>query len=193
MTETQDFRVRAYMVRSTAAYMGEKLGEQVVARMVQGLSPEARGAVTDLKPADWCSVSAYAELLRALAAESKGNSDQARDTLIACGEYVAREATNTFLKVLMKMLTPGLFAKKLPSIWRRDCSGGNFEVDVTDTKLICKLSDIKGFDHVPCTAAGFVRFGLTGMGKTIEKVEIHNWSLSNPCAEGACIEFTWKV
>jgi hypothetical protein len=193
MAEAQDFRVRAYMVGSTAAFMEETLGEQKAARIFASLSAEAQSAAKELKPADWCSVGAYAELLRALAAESNGNANQARDTLIACGEYVAREATNTFLKMLMKMLTPALFAKKLPSIWRRDCSGGNFEVSVTDEKLVCRLSDIKGFDHVPCTAAGFVRFALTGMGKNVQKVEVHNWSLTQPCAEGACIELNWKT
>jgi hypothetical protein len=193
MTETQDFRVRAYMVRSTAGFMEEKFGAQKAARVMGALSPKARSAATEMKPADWCSVESYAELLRALAAESNGDANNARDTLIACGEYVAREATNTFLKMLMKMLTPGLFASKLPSIWRRDCSGGNFEVNVTDEKLICRLTDIKGFDHVPCTAAGFVRFALTGMGKTVKQVELHNWSLTQPCAEGASIELTWKT
>lgn len=188
----EDFRVRAYMVKSTAAFMHDRLGEQKATQLLEGLSSETKDAVNALKLADWCTVAAYSEMLRALAAESRGDADQARETLIACGEYVAREATNTFLRMFMKLLTPSLFAKKLPDVWKRDCSGGRFEVDVTNERLVFRLFDIKGFAHVPCTAAGFVKFALTGMGKTISKTSIHNWSLAEPCSEGAWVELTWK-
>lgn len=191
-TQPQDFRVRAYMMMSTAGFLREKIGEESAARIVQGLSPDARHAISTLKTADWCPVSTYSELLRAVASTSNGNENQARETLVASGEYVAREATNTFLRLLMKMLTPSLFAKKLPDFWRRDCSRGRFEVDVTEQKLVCRLFDIKGFDHVPCTAAGFVKFALTGMGKSIEGVTIRNWSLAAPCEDGASFELVWK-
>lgn len=174
-------------------FMQETLGEQRMSRIVEGLSPEARHAVQTAKPADWTAVSVQAEVLRALAAESAGDEARARDALIASGEYVAREATNTFLRLLMKMLTPALFARKLPDFWKRDCSRGRFEVDVTEQKLVCRLFDVGGFDHVPCTTAGFVKFALAAMGKSVAKVDVYNWSLAAPCADGACIELTWKT
>jgi hypothetical protein len=54
------------------------------------------------------------------------------------------------------------------------------------------MFEIKGFDHAPCTAAGFVKFALGGMGKVVGQVQVHNWSLTNPCAEGAIIELSWQ-
>jgi len=157
------------------------------------VSPGARSAATSLKPAEWCPVVDFAELLRALAAKSEGNPEHARDRLIACGEFIAREATNTFLKIVMKMLTPSLFAKKLPDLWKRDCSAGTFQVDAADNKLAFRLADMGGFDHAPCTAAGFVKFALTTMGKTVEHVQIHSWSLTDPCPDGARVELAWKA
>src|SRR6185369_5440707 len=124
MMEARDFRVRAYMVSSTATFIRETFGEAELASMLKEVSPGARSAATSLKPADWCAVAGLAELLRALAAKSNGNPEHARDTLIACGEFIAREATNTFLKIVIRMLTPSLFAKKLPDLWKRDCTGG---------------------------------------------------------------------
>ena len=192
MTEARDFRVRSYMVKSTAIFMRDKWGEQELARILNSLSPGARSAATSEKPAEWCPVDGFAELLRALAAQSDGNSEHARDTLIACGEFIAREATNTFLRIAMRMLTPSLFAKKLPDIWKRDCSAGTFEVNAAADRFAIRLSDMAGFDHVPCTAAGFVKFALAAMGKTVEQVQIHNWSLTDPCADGARIELSWR-
>ena len=114
MSETSDLRARAYMARSTAAFMGATFGSRKADQILEGLSSAARAATTELKPADWFSVNVYAELLNALAAQSNGNVDDARDNLIACGEYVAREASNTFLKMLMRILTPSLFASSCP-------------------------------------------------------------------------------
>jgi hypothetical protein len=192
MAEKSDLRARAYMARSTAAFMGEKFGSRKADEILAGLSPATRAAATELKPADWFSVDVYAELLNALAAQSNGNADDARETLIACGEYVAREASNTFLKMLMRILTPSLFASKLPALWRRDFSGGKLEADIQHDRLVCRMFEIKGFDHAPCTAAGFVKFALSSMGKVVENVQVHNWSLSDPCAEGASIELVWQ-
>jgi hypothetical protein len=191
MSETS-LRARAYMGKSTLAFIGEKFGPRKADEILAGLSPAARVATTELKPADWFSVDVYAELLNALAAQSNGNADDARDTLIACGEYVAREASNTFLKMLMRILTPALFASKLPALWRRDFSGGRLEADIQPDRLLCRMFEIKGFDHAPCTAAGFVKFALGGMGKVVGQVQVHNWSLTNPCAEGAIIELSWQ-
>jgi len=193
MTETRDFRVRAYMAKSTALFMRDTFGEQELDRILFSVSPGARAAATSGKPADWCPAVEFSELLRALAAKSDGNSEHARVRLIACGEFIAREATNTFLKIAMKMLTPSLFAKKLPDIWKRDCSGGTFEVDAARDKIAFRLSGMAGFDHVPCTAAGFVKFALGAMGKTVDQVQIQGWSLENPCADGARVELTWKA
>jgi hypothetical protein len=181
------------MAKSTAVFMRDTFGEQELAQILKEVSPGARSAATSLKPAEWCPVDVFAELLRGLAAKSNGNADHARDRLVACGEFIAREATNTFLKIVIRMLTPSLFAKKLPDLWRRDCSGGTFEVDAADNRIVIRLAGMGGFDHVPCTAAGFVKFALTTMGKTVEQVQIHNWSLTEPCADGARVELTWAA
>ena len=172
--------------------MGSTFGSRKADQILEGLSSAARAATTELKPADWFSVNVYAELLNALAAQSNGNVDDARDNLIACGEYVAREASNTFLKMLMRILTPSLFASKLPTLWRRDFSGGRLEADIQQDRLVCRMFEIKGFDHAPCTAAGFVKFAFGSMGKAIDRVQVHNWSLAEPCAEGASIELSWQ-
>ena len=171
--------------------MGAKFGSRKADQILEGLSSAARAATTELKPADWFSVNVYAELLNALAAQSNGNVDDARDNLIACGEYVAREASNTFLKMLMRILTPSLFASSCPRYGDETFPAAGWRPTFS-RRLVCRMFEIKGFDHAPCTAAGFVKFAFGSMGKAIDRVQVHNWSLAEPCAEGASIELSWQ-
>jgi hypothetical protein len=160
--------------------------------MIDGMSPKSREIVLSAKAAEWQPVSALSELLNTIAATAKGNDAEGQRLLINCGKYMAREATNTFLRLLMRMLTPALFAKKLPEFWRRDCNRGTFVVDLSSDKLLCKLVDTEGFDHAVCTACGFVTFALEAMGKNIEQTTIREWSLKSPSQSGNSFELVWS-
>jgi len=142
-------------------------------------------------PAAWCPGEHYVDILRRLAAVSNGDSDRARQLLVESGVYVARTASNTFLRLLMKMLTPGLFAKKLPDIWKRDCTIGKLEVAVAPPKITCRFIDIAPFDHAACTGAGFLTSAFQAMGKKIEKIDMSDWSLQKPAPDSFTIELTW--
>jgi hypothetical protein len=179
------------MVLNTAGFLREKLGAAEAARVFATFSPPAQQVLSGAKVADWCDVSLYMELLNAIASLSNGNQEQARDVLISTGEHVAREATNSFLRLLMNALTPNLFARKLPEVWKRDCTGGRLEVDVSEHKLVVRLYEMQGFDHVPCTATGFIKFALEAMGKSVKQVKLHDWSLGTPFKDGSSFELIW--
>lgn len=192
MSELQEFRVRAYMVLNTAGYLREKVGEGEARRLFERFTPETQNVLQSGRPADWCRMPVYKELLHQVAAFADGNEDRAREELIKAGEHVAREATNSFLRLLMKMLNPSLFAKKLPDFWKRDCSGGRLEVEVTEQTLVCRYFEMTGFDHILCTGAGFAKFALQSMGKPIESVLLHGWSLKEPYSEGSYFKLAWS-
>jgi hypothetical protein len=186
-----NIQVRGYMVANAGGYLREAAGPDA-ARVFEGLSPQTRDAVSGAKPAAWCSVSLMSEICRNVAALGGGNEERARDLLVKCGRFIANEATNTFLKLLMRMLTPTLFAAKLPDFWRRDCTGGKLVVDVSEQKLGVRLHEIDGWDHVCVTTVGYVGFALEAMGKVVEKTTIHDWSLERPNQDGASFELLWK-
>jgi len=187
-----DFQVRGYMISSAAQCVRETLGDREGNQILANLTPQTREFITSAQTASWYPVSALSEILRAFAAVSKNDEKRAQDQLVKCGSYMAKEATNTFLRLLMRMLTPGLFAKKLPDLWSRDCSRGKLEVDVTDARLVFRMSEVAGFDHAACTGAGFAVFALTTMGKVVQNIEIRNWSLANAAADSEVL-ITWKT
>ena len=157
-----EVKVRGYIVAKSAAYLRQLVGEADARRVFEGLSPQLSAAVGQAKPADWMPAAYSSEILRNIAAHAKGNDDKARDELIKCGRYIADEATNTFLKLLMRVLTPALFAKKLPSFWSRDSTHGKYEVDVTSDKITCRLKGMEVYEHIARVSEAFRRLRLTG-------------------------------
>ncbi len=187
----EQFQVRGYMVLASVDYLRELAGSEGQ-RIVDAFAPQTREVVVGGKAGAWAPVSAMSEVTAAIATLAGGDQDRARDLLIGCGASMAREATNTFLRLLMKMLTPALFAKKVPDLWSRDCNRGKLIVDVTDTKLVCQVLGTSGFDHAACTATGFVTFALQTMGKSLERTTVTGWSLEKPSTDEAAFEIIWK-
>lgn len=187
-TQQGDFRVRAYMLQNTLEYLTESPS---MSALVAHIPDTTFQLAKELAPAAWCPGEKYTEVLKILAKSANGDDERAKELLIASGTYVARTATNTFLRLLMKMLTPGLFAKKLPDFWKRDCSIGRLEVEVAPPKITCRFVDMTVFEHAACTGAGFLSSAFQGMGKTIVKVELKDWSLSKPSSDCSVVELTW--
>jgi hypothetical protein len=185
---------RGYLYISSVRFLEEKLGKAEASRALEAASPELRNILANAKDIDWYPMPTSAELNRIIGAElGKGDEDRTREAIISLGKHMAYEATNTFLRLIMRVLTPSLFAKKLPDLWRRDFDGGNVEVEVDERRLIGRLSNVKGFDHCACTAVGFASFALQNMGKSIAKTTLHGWSLADPGPEKAWFELEWKA
>ena len=186
-------QIRGYTLSTTEAYIRDKLGNEEANRVLSELSADTRAALNSIKPAGWYPVAAIAELNWAIVQHiGKNDEERAKQVLIDCGRYMGKEATNTFLRLLMRMLTPNIFANKLPDFWKRDCNGGRFVTEVTNEKITCRLYETPGFAHVGVVATGFVSFALEAMGKQIHKTVIRDWSLAKPNEDGVGFELLWN-
>jgi len=189
MAENQ---MRGYGLLSSVAYLRKAAGEQNAKRILDGFSPDTKQALASAKEASWCSTKAVAEVYSAIASLANGDQLAAQTHLIECGKFNAHQASNTFLRLLMKMLTPTLFAKKLPDIWARDCTVGKITTEVFDDKLRNRVTGVAGFDHIGPVCVGYVTFALEAMGKSITKTELHDWSLATPGTD-CWFEVSWKT
>lgn len=188
-----ELKARGYILATTVGYIREKAGVGRAEQIIDGLTPPFRQAIGTINPATWYPIALLAEANRAIV-DSLANRDEerARELLLGCGQYMGHEASNTFLRLFMRMLSPSLFAKKLPDIWKRDFTGGRLDIDVTDGKLVCRIFDTPGHDHIGPVSAGWIAFALQAMGKPIQKTILHDWSLANPNANGVTFELLWK-
>jgi hypothetical protein len=184
--------VRGYTVIKTAEYLRQLVGEQEAKRLFNTFSPALQHALGTATPAGWQPAVVSSELLRAVAGTAKGNEEKAKQELVSCGKFLAAEATNTFLKLLMKVLTPGMFAKKLPSLWSRDSSHGKFEVDVFDDRISCRMLEMEHYEHITPISVGYVSFALEAMRKNITTWNMKGWSLTTPAPSESTFELYWK-
>lgn len=186
-------KTRGYLLQTTLKYAQEGLHADRRATALAKIPPETLRFIDGLKPTEWYTLEHYNVLLDAVADASGGDENLAKDDLIRCGVFAANEATNTFLRLLMKVLTPTLFAKKLPSLFERDFNRGKVEVKVEDDRLVCSLSNVKGFRHVALTSAGFATFTLETMGKSLLERNIRGWTLAEPDPNEVEFELIWRT
>lgn len=187
--------LRGYSISQTAVFIDKHFDAATSSRLKNELPADVKAALQTMKPAEWYPREYEIALLRAIASV-KSNDDGAYADLLACGEFVASEATNTFLKILMKMLSPTMFAKKVPEFYDRDNkNNGRFEVDVSragEGRIDMSLIGADGFDHMPVTAIGWVTFGLKAMGKKTVEARQKGWALATPSPHEVKYEVTWK-
>jgi hypothetical protein len=186
--------IRGYSVKQQAHFLQTQYDPSIRDQLLGNVPEEVRRALPQLKPAEWYPRSYSVSLLRAIASANR-DERAVYDDLVRCGTFIATEATNTFLKLLMKVLTPTLFAKKIPEFWQRDQQGGRFEVDVSRAdsgRIGMKLCDIEGFDHIAIVSIGWIAFGMDAIGKRNVQVKQQGWSLSAPGPREVEYEVTWS-
>lgn len=187
-------KVRGYVVKTSVEYLQSRLDPAEASTVFDRFSPSVRSTLETVKAIEWYPVEQMSEINQTIVDMlGKGDEDRAREAMIACGRYMATEATNTFLRLLMRVLTPGLFAKKLPDLWARDCSGGKVTVDVSNERLICRLTGVKDFAHCGPVSLGWATFALQNMGKPVVSSKLHAWSLATPNPDEVWFEAAWKA
>jgi hypothetical protein len=186
---------RGYLLIHTGAFLRDALGIDEWKRVLKGLSPRLQELVGEghATPAGWYPMSLLNELNRVTTGiVGQGEEQKAREALYKCGMYISREASNTFLRLMFKLITPKIFLSKVPQVFSRDFTSGRFETEQSERKVICRIYDVPGFEHACITSSGFVATGMESMGKKVENITVHNWSLKEPNVDGAWFELTWK-
>jgi hypothetical protein len=189
--------LRGYTVKQTAAFVeSDYFDPQIRRRIMEQLPQQVKTALPAIKPAEWYPREYVMAMLKGIADVKKDDVGSYND-LVAYGCFVATEATNTFLKLMMKILTPTLWAKKIPELWLRDHQGsGHIEVDVSQAdrgRIGMRLVGADGFDHIGAAAIGFFVFGLSALGKQGVQVTQTGWSMATPAPHEVKYEATWNL
>ena len=187
--------VRGYMLVSTLDYIESPAFSDDDRRTVySGLSQEVKQDRSAYDVMKWYPASLANELNRGMASVHGEDEEKVYALLEGLGMYTADKATSTFLRLLMKILTPGLFAKKAPDFWARDNRIGKMESDISrldEKHLVVHLREIGPLTHVAPSAAGFAKFALKAIGLKNLSVVTKGWSLKEPAPDAVRFEITW--
>lgn len=187
--------IRGYSVKQQFTFLETQYDSRVRDQLIAAIPDDVQRALREVKPGEWYPRYYSVCVLRAIASHHHTDEGKVYDDLVRCGTFIATEATNTFLKLLMKLLTPTLFAKKIPEFWERDQKGGRFEVDLADAKdgrLQLALRDVEGFDHIGALGVGWISFALRAMGKSDVNVKQRGWSLASPGPKDVTYDVSWS-
>jgi hypothetical protein len=109
-------------------------------------------------------------------------------TLLRCGNYMGKDATSTFMALLMKVLTMKMFISKLPKFWEQYHDFGPARVDTSELDARRVSVSVPGYDYVHVLGAGWLEHMLRSLGKPKGKV---GWSC--PPGEISAPEVRWDL
>lgn len=186
--------VRGYVVRSPMEFIERHYDEASRQAIRARIPSETRALLSDIKDIEWYPWSHEVNIYRALADFHRGDGEQAvRSAFFGMAHEIATTAMGSFLRLLMKLMTPKLFSQKVPTIWERDHRTGKLEVDASDIAakhLVFKVSDIEGYDYIGAGLNGFMCAPLEACGCKILRHE-DDWKLDTPGPESVTGHVWW--
>lgn len=122
------------------------------------------------------------------------NEQQAIDMLIKCGLHMGEYATNTYLRLLLKVVNVKILASKFPAIWRKDASFGDLSADATHAKqgrLTLHFDNLSNYPYFGPICQGWFTFSWNAMGLKNVKLDLQDWSLANPDPGELTYQVSW--
>jgi len=189
----QEPLIRGHVLEHTVRFCRLSYEHGEMARIDGELSVDVKAALDELTPAAWYPRRFQVELLNAVSTV-RGKSDATYGDFLRCGTALA-EPSNDFVRLLMQVMTPELFVKKLPRFWSRDHKGsGDFEVKALSDQRgahIC-LRGVQDYDHGAILWMGFIQGVLKQIGASRLIVQQQGWSWSNPGPQEVAYEARWS-
>lgn len=186
--------IRAYTAQRTLEFIDHHFDAATSERVKAAIPDEVLQEVSNLSAVDWCPISYTVSVLEAIGSAKSAPEESYRD-LVACGKFVSTEAANTFYKLLLKVVTPPIFFRKIESFWSRDFSGaGTWDKHLDDTKneAELQLSGVEGISHLAPVTEGFLRNIMEAMGYTSTSIETKGWSPEQPAPDRIQFHITWE-
>lgn len=188
--------VRGYVILAPAGFVEHRYEAAARKAIFDRVPSETRDLLTQIKDIDWYPREHEVNIYRALAAYHRGDGEAAvRAAFFALGKSTAERAMESFLKLAMSVMTPQLYARKVPDVWRRDHRGGELEVDVSDitsNHLVFRFVHVGGYDYLGAGVEGFQSTALTTIGCKNVTCEC-DWTPSAPGPDTITAHFRWST
>lgn len=186
-------QIRGHVLEHIARFYRSSFDHATAARIEGELSIEVKSALDSMTAAEWYPRRFLVEILNAFAAV-RGSGDSTYGDIMRCGAALA-EPSNELARLLMKVMTPELFVKKLPRFWARDHKGsGAFEIEplAAHRGALIKLRGIRHYDHGAILWLGFIQSVLKQLGTPSLTIRQEGWSWSTPGPQDVSYEVRWS-
>ncbi|CAN5599612.1 hypothetical protein BH09MYX1_BH09MYX1_64270 [soil metagenome] len=184
---------RGYVLAASLRYVEVSYDEPVQKQFLGLLSRETREHAPYVDKLKWYPVAQASDVFRAVVDLHDRDDLASRRALARLGMFLGEAATQSYLRLVSRFLTPALFARKLPEFWARDYVGGNLVVEsLIDKKVIAfHHHGIEGFDYLSGVYGGFLEHCLKLVGVGNARVETEGFSLEKPGPDEALYTARW--
>ncbi len=184
--------IRAFSVHRELEFIDQHFDEADRERVKAQIPSELQEEIGRLSKVDWCPIDHSSTVLRAIAS-AKNEPKGAYQDIIECGKFLSVEATNTFYKLLLKVVTPAIMLNKLDTFWAKDFkNAGRWEVQIEESGNVArmKLSGVADMDHIAPLSEGFLIYLIEAMGHDVT-CEVDGWSFEAPGPETISYTIRW--
>jgi hypothetical protein len=160
-----DRKLKGTYIRAAAAFLNDNYEEEQRRAMLAALAPRTRDVLGSVSPSDWYPLEIGVDVLRQIERAHEGDAET-RKVIRRAGRAIARDATGTFMKLLLKVLTPRMFASKFPEFWRRYHDFGDCKIDVSRIEERWFAVEVPGYEYLHSVGAGWIEHVFDSLGKT---------------------------
>lgn len=164
--------VRAQCLVGVTAYLN-KLPPDVREKIESGYRPEVRKALAETSPNVFYPIEYWKEAIDGVVA-FQPNVQKARQEVSNIGVCICEGTVNSFLRLLMRIMSPSLFAKKCGNMLGRDFRGfptggePEYTYDLSkenEGEILMTVKGVKDHIYIGGTGRGFIEFAFQYMGK----------------------------
>ena len=158
--------VKGFNLEQTLAFIDHHYSHDVRQTIHARLPAALEGKLATVKSGTWYPLADLVTILQTMA-EVAESPDVAEDNARLLGQFLSHAATGGFMRLLLKVLTPPIFLKKVPDIWPRMFSFGVFESDpsgFSSGTAVMTMRDVDAFDFVAPVSVGSIESVFSSMG-----------------------------
>src|SRR5262249_48576051 len=150
-----------------------------------------REMLRTIKREDWMPMALVGNVADALF-RATPDPEKAYQDIVNSGAAIADYATNTYVRLLIKLMTPKIMASKWPDIWKKSHNFGVMKCRLESDRLLrMTLDEVGNYTHIGPTAVGFLTFALKAMNMPDARVIQVGDRFANPNADGYEFRITW--
>ncbi len=193
VTVTDERKVKSYGLFGMLQFIEKNYPKDVQAEILDSVPQEVRDFIAGGPEQLWVPPLYPASVWQAMI-KREASDDAAYDTLVRCGRNMGEYATNTYLRLLLKVISMKMLAKKYPTIWRMDANFGDMSTDTSDIKqgkLKIFLNNLESYPYFGPICVGWFKYSMDAMGLKDVKVELHDWTMAEPDPGKLTFHVTW--
>jgi len=190
---SEEHQVRGNHIVPLRDFIFSRYDETTQGRILRGLSETTRTTLPELRPDSWFSNRVPNDLVASIFS-AQDTAERGYQEVIDAGQAIAEYGVNTFMRLLIKLMTPEMLAKKWPTIWAKGHNFGHMDTDlsmVKDQRLTLTLREVESYAHLGPIAVGFLQYTLFAMGRREAKVVQQDVDYSLKLSPTYTYEVTW--